>query len=66
MALRWFDFEVVFARDELSQPLDSTARQSDAPSLSTALQEQLGLKLEAITAPIDVLVVDQIGQLIPD
>jgi len=32
----------------------------DAPSLETALQEQLGLTLTSITAPVDVLVVDHI------
>ena len=32
------------------------------PSLSTALQEQLGLKLDAERAPVDVLVIDRLQQ----
>jgi uncharacterized protein (TIGR03435 family) len=30
----------------------------NGPSLSTALQEQLGLKFEASRGPVDVLVID--------
>jgi uncharacterized protein (TIGR03435 family) len=37
---------------------DDTAT-SDSPSLPTALQEQLGLRLEARKVPVDVLVVDR-------
>jgi uncharacterized protein (TIGR03435 family) len=35
-------------------------RESDGPSLFTAIQEQLGLKLESTKAPMDVLVIDHI------
>jgi len=42
-------------------PLDS-----DAPNLFTALQEQLGLKLENGSAPLDVVVVDSIDHPTPD
>ena len=38
----------------------------DAPSLLTALQEQLGLRLVSTTAPIDVLVVDRVTRPTPD
>jgi uncharacterized protein (TIGR03435 family) len=32
----------------------------------TALQEQVGLKLEALKAPVDVVVIDSVEHLIED
>ena len=36
------------------------AAQSDAPSIFTAVQEQLGLKFESTKGPVDVLVIDHV------
>jgi uncharacterized protein (TIGR03435 family) len=55
-----FDFEVHWTPDSVQQKTD------DAPSLFTALQEQLGLKLEATRGPVDVLVIDQVERPMPD
>jgi bla regulator protein blaR1 len=37
------------------------AADSDIPSLSTALEEQLGLKLEPQRAPLEVIVIDNVS-----
>ena len=49
-----FDFTLHWARDDV--PADG----EDAPSLFTALQEQLGLKLDATKGPVDTIVVDHV------
>jgi uncharacterized protein (TIGR03435 family) len=41
-------------------PTAAAPTPGDRPSLFTALEEQLGLKLEALRAPIDVLVIDRV------
>ena len=40
--------------------------QADGSSLMTALNEQLGLKLDSVRAPVDVVVIDSIEALTPD
>jgi uncharacterized protein (TIGR03435 family) len=40
--------------------------QSDGSSLTTALNEQLGLKLESVRAPVDVLIIDSVEAPTPD
>lgn len=50
-----YDFDLRWAVD------DGTATGADAPpGLFTAIQEQIGLKLEAVKAPADVLVIDKV------
>jgi uncharacterized protein (TIGR03435 family) len=38
----------------------ATVSDNPAPSFFTAIQEQLGLKLEAMKAPADVMVIDHV------
>lgn len=47
--------------DLLNEPPDAqTAAEDSGPSIFTALQEQLGLKLESAKEPVDAIVVDHI------
>ena len=39
---------------------------ANAPALVTALQEQLGLKLESQRAPVEMLVIDEVSRPNPD
>jgi len=52
---RW-DFALTYATEEQLRSGQSV----DAPDLFTALVEQLGLKLESTTGPVEVVVVDRI------
>ncbi len=65
-----WDFELTFAAQPPTGPLppgvDLPPVDPNAPSLFTALQEQLGLRLEATKGPVEVLVVDSVDRPIPD
>jgi uncharacterized protein (TIGR03435 family) len=50
-----FDFTLDFVPD--GSPIDAS---QNLPSLQTALQEQLGLKLEPARGPVEVLVIDHV------
>ena len=54
-----FDLDMYFAPDFALGP-DTAPPTSTAPSLVTALREQLGLRLEAGRAPVEVLVIDRL------
>ena len=66
----FFDFDVKFTPEQMTPappgapPLPPI--NPDGPSLFTALQEQLGVRLNATRAPIDVLVIDAISRPTPD
>jgi uncharacterized protein (TIGR03435 family) len=51
-----FDFQLKWTYDETRAPTGGSA----APSLFTAVQEQLGLKLDAVKAATDVMVIDHV------
>jgi uncharacterized protein (TIGR03435 family) len=53
-----YDFELKWQRDEAQAPAGDVT----LPTLYTALQEQLGLKLESGKAPVPVVVIDQIAE----
>jgi uncharacterized protein (TIGR03435 family) len=63
-----WDLDLTFAPDRLPQRApgqEPLAVDPNGPSLFAALQEQLGLKLESIRGPLEVLVVDRIAPLDP-
>jgi uncharacterized protein (TIGR03435 family) len=57
------DLEWNQAESSLASPTPASA---DGPSIFTALQEQLGLRLVSGRAPVDVLVVDAVNRPDPD
>ena len=60
----------VYARAAAARPPSAGAPpltiDPNGPSLFTALQEQLGLKLESERAPVEVLVIDHVERPTPD
>jgi bla regulator protein BlaR1 len=57
-----FNFTLTWTPDDFQRPdpLGRAPATAEAPSLFTALQEQLGLRLESTRAPVDVLVIDHV------
>ena len=61
-----FDFELEFVRDMPGQAPGTAAALADGVPLATALREQLGLRIERETAPVDVLVIESATRPTPN
>ena len=65
-----FDVDLVYTPDQMPTGRDGgpppLTGPSDGPSIFTALQEQLGLKLESTRGPVEVLVIDSVQEPTPD
>jgi uncharacterized protein (TIGR03435 family) len=72
-----YDIDLRWTPDQVPQRAPGTAPDQpvrvngtdidpNGPSIFTALQEQLGLELEAGRGPVDVLVIDSVAQPTPD
>jgi uncharacterized protein (TIGR03435 family) len=65
-------FDLKFAMDANQMPFAAPPGvqlppiDPDAPSIYTAVEEQLGLKLESTRGPVDILIVDRLERPIPD
>jgi len=60
--LNWRPDEFQFPRATAAQRAAAAAGADALPDLYTAVQEQLGLKLDATKAPVDVLVIDKVSK----
>ena len=54
-----FDIDLVFTPDRGPILVNGVSISGDAPVLSTAMREQLGLKLTASKRPLQVVVIDR-------
>jgi uncharacterized protein (TIGR03435 family) len=55
-----WDFDLQYSLPNAPNP------DPDRPSIFTALQEQLGLRLDATIGPVEVLMIDRVEPLMPD
>jgi uncharacterized protein (TIGR03435 family) len=61
-----YDFHVTFAAASAALSTAAPPSLTDAPSIFSALQEQLGLRLEASTGPIEFFIVERLERPSPD
>jgi uncharacterized protein (TIGR03435 family) len=66
-----YDYKLDFTPDNMTMPMPGGAEggprpemgaEQEGPSLFTAVEEQLGLKLESTKGTVDVIVIDHIDQ----
>jgi uncharacterized protein (TIGR03435 family) len=60
-----YDFSLSYKPDEIEfgpngLPIAPPSTVPSSPSLTTALQEQLGLRLESTKGPVEVIVIDHV------
>ena len=68
-----YDFEITYTPDQMPNfngqpgtPPGFPAIDPNGPSLATAIQEQLGLKLDSQRGPVEMLVIESVSQPTPD
>jgi uncharacterized protein (TIGR03435 family) len=59
-----YDFTLLWTPDDTNSP--AALADATGPSLFTALQDQLGLKLESKKAPVETIVIDHIATPSPN
>ena len=57
-----YDFTLKWARDDDSVSPNADSATDAGPAIFTAVEEQLGLKLQPAKGPVEVLVVDHVEQ----
>ncbi len=58
-----YDFEFKWTADDMDGSTSSTSNGDPAPSLFTAVQETLGLRLQSQKVPVDIIVVDHVERV---